>query len=211
MSIHKKIPQIEEIHQAAFMGFFGPIGVSAIFYLYVSLDFLDDVTDHGTIRPDAERLKNVMHVVVWFLAMCSIVVHGLSVPMGKLGYHLPRHVSRALSTSQEVDEPYQLSRLRQFAQNPSQQLRRRNPNTRPATSTFSLGPPRAQKQSDVRGGDSPGEEPERPIIYPDTPVDGARTPNDALDRSRSSDGFEHSNGRPHAAPRFPSAVAQKDA
>jgi sodium/hydrogen antiporter len=99
MSIHKKIPHIEELHQAAFMGFFAPVGVSAIFYLYVSLDLLNAVTDQGRIRPDAEHLKDVMHVVAWFLAICSIVVHGLSVPVGKLGYHIPRHFSRALSTS----------------------------------------------------------------------------------------------------------------
>lgn len=211
MSIHKKIPQIEEVHQAAFMGFFGPIGVSAIFYLYVSLDFLNAVTDDGQVRPDAQRLKDIMYVVVWFLAICSIVVHGLSVPMGKLGYHLPRQVSRALSTSQEVDEPYQLSRLRQFAQNPAQQLRqRRNPKTRPDNSTFSLGPPRARKQSNVHDAETPSNEPERPIHFPETPIEGARTPNDALSRSRSPSARVVAEARTDSALSMPPAVAQKD-
>jgi hypothetical protein len=186
MSIHKKIPQIEEIHQAAFMGFFGPIGVSAIFYLYVSLDFLNAVTlDDGSIRPDAARLQDIMRVVVWFLAICSIVVHGLSVPMGKLGYHLPRTISQALSTSQEVDEPYQLTRLRRL-QNPAQQIRqRRNKNTPPDNSTFSLGPPRTRKQSNVHGNENSREEIVRPIRFPETPTEGPRTPSAALSRSRS--------------------------
>src|ERR1700761_9513425 len=35
LTVHKKIEEIEELQQAAFVGFFGPIGVSAIFYLYV--------------------------------------------------------------------------------------------------------------------------------------------------------------------------------
>ena len=224
MSIHKKIPQIEEIHQAAFMGFFGPIGVSAIFYLYVSLDFLNAVTidDNNTIRPDAARLQDVMHVVVWFLAICSIVVHGLSVPMGKLGYHLPRTVSRALSSQErDEEEPYQLTRLRQLAANPSQQIRqRRNPNTQPVSSTFSLGPPRTRKQSNamVEGEDrnesnSEREEPDRPIRFPETPVEGARTPNDALSRSRSPPAWERERDdgqlRPDSVLSIPNAAAQK--
>ena len=88
-AVHKKIPEIEHYQQAAFVGFFGPIGVSAIFYLYVSLDFLNQVTVQGEIREDAAYLQDVMKVVIWFLAICSIVVHGLSVPLGKLGKFTP--------------------------------------------------------------------------------------------------------------------------
>ena len=71
--MHKKIGQIEDPHQALFVGFFGPIGVSAIFYLYVSLEFLQAVTTNGDVRSDAGRLQEVMTVVIWFLAICSIV------------------------------------------------------------------------------------------------------------------------------------------
>lgn len=118
--LHKKIPQIEEVRQALFVGFFGPIGVSAIFYLYVTVDFLHQVTIDGTERHDAEVLTEVVTVVVWFLAICSIVsgvlshprlhsltvqvVHGLSIPLGKLSLYLPRTISHALSTEPE-DEP----------------------------------------------------------------------------------------------------------
>ena len=83
MLIHKKVPHIEETQQALFVGFFGPIGVSAIFYLYISIDFLDHVTVDGEVREDAAHLQDVMRVVIWFLAVCSIVVHGLSVPLGE--------------------------------------------------------------------------------------------------------------------------------
>ena len=84
-AVHKHINEIEQFQQAAFVGFFGPIGVSAIFYLYVSLDFLNQVTVDGVVREDARHLQDVMTVVIWFLAICSIVVHGVSVPIGKLG------------------------------------------------------------------------------------------------------------------------------
>lgn len=71
--LHYKIRQIEEKQQALFAGFFGPIGVSAVFYLYISLEFLKKVTVEGVVRDDAVRLAEVMNVVIWFLAICSIV------------------------------------------------------------------------------------------------------------------------------------------
>jgi len=71
--LHKKIHQIEEARQALFVGFFGPIGVSAIFYLYVSREFLRDITVNGVQREDAARLSETMLIVIWFLAICSIV------------------------------------------------------------------------------------------------------------------------------------------
>ncbi|GAB7354825.1 hypothetical protein MBLNU459_g5209t3 [Dothideomycetes sp. NU459] len=97
-ALHKKIHQIEEVRQALFVGFFGPIGVSAIFYLYVSLEFLRDITVDGVQREDAARLGETMTVVIWFLAICSIVVHGISIPLGKLGFYLPRTISAAISS-----------------------------------------------------------------------------------------------------------------
>jgi hypothetical protein len=71
--MHKLIHQIEEKRQAIFVGFFGPIGVSAIFYLYITLEFLEGITVDGVKRSDAEELGEVITVVVWFLAICSIV------------------------------------------------------------------------------------------------------------------------------------------
>ena len=72
-SFHKLIHQIEDTRQAIFVGFFGPIGVSAVFYLYISLEFLETITADGVQRKDAEQLSEVITVVVWFLAICSIV------------------------------------------------------------------------------------------------------------------------------------------
>ena len=72
--MHKHIHQIDEKRQALYVGFFGPIGVSAIFYLYITLDFLrKNITVDGEIRPDAEYLMKVVNIVVWFLVICSVV------------------------------------------------------------------------------------------------------------------------------------------
>ena len=72
-ALHWNIWQIEEKQQALFVGFFGPIGVSAVFYLYISLEFLGAITVDGVVREDAARLEDQFTVVIWFLAVCSIV------------------------------------------------------------------------------------------------------------------------------------------
>jgi len=98
LAFHKFIHQVEDMRHALFVGFFGPIGVSAIFYLYISREFLRTIEYEGEQREDAERLSELLLVVIWFLTVCSIVVHGLSIPLGKLGFYLPRTISMALSS-----------------------------------------------------------------------------------------------------------------
>ncbi|EHL03082.1 hypothetical protein M7I_1057 [Glarea lozoyensis 74030] len=46
--------------------------------LLFSLEFLETLTVDGVQRADAEHLKEVMTVVIWFLAICSIDVIDLS-------------------------------------------------------------------------------------------------------------------------------------
>jgi len=94
----KTIHQVEDFRRALFLGYFGPIGVSAIFYLYISKEFLREIVYQGAEREDAAHLSEMMDVVVWFLVLCSIVGHGLSIPLGKLGLYLPRTISTALSS-----------------------------------------------------------------------------------------------------------------
>ncbi|KAI9676500.1 MAG: hypothetical protein M1817_000658 [Caeruleum heppii] len=126
LAVHKYIPEIERLSQALFVGFFGPIGVSAIFYLYVSLEFLKHVMVDGVEREDAKRLGEVMTVVIWFLAICSIVAHGLSIPLGKLGIYLPRTFSSALeSRSEDESGPFYLRRNGQGGADGSHTPRRR--------------------------------------------------------------------------------------
>ena len=72
-AVHRFIPQIEEVRQAIFVGFFGPVGVSAIFYLYITLEFLHTMDVGGEPREDLTTLPEAVIVVVWFIAICSIV------------------------------------------------------------------------------------------------------------------------------------------
>lgn len=105
MALHSKIHQIEGFRHALFVGFFGPIGVSAIFYIYVSREFLAGITVNGQQREDAHHLSEVIVLVVWFLAICSIIVHGISIPLGKLGFYLPRTISAAISSDRTSFAP----------------------------------------------------------------------------------------------------------
>jgi len=113
LAFRKGIHQIEELRHALFVGFFGPIGVSAIFYLYISREFLREIVVEEHLREDAEHLAECIEVIVWFLVICSITVHGLSIPLGKLGFYLPRTLSTAISSertsanpsSTNIDEP----------------------------------------------------------------------------------------------------------
>lgn len=75
--MHRWIHQIQESKQAIFVGFFGPIGVSAVFYLFVSLEFIaEHLSDgNGTTRSDVKDLGETIRVIVWFLVVCSIVSH----------------------------------------------------------------------------------------------------------------------------------------
>lgn len=127
LTFHKLgfIHQIQEIRHALFVGFFGPIGVSAIFYLYITREFLVEILVDDHERSDAEDLAEITEVVVWFLIICSIFVHGLSIALGKLGFYLPRTVSTAISTerisaapsmtrgSMQADDPQALG-LREY-------------------------------------------------------------------------------------------------
>lgn len=135
LTFKKQIHQLEEWKHAAFTGWFGPIGVSAIFYLYISREFLREIEFEGHERVDAAKEMEILNVVVWFLCICSIVCHGLSVPLGKLGLYLPRTLSTAISSERASRAPSR-SRSRPTSPNngtdapsPAQSFRRRRPAT----------------------------------------------------------------------------------
>lgn len=135
VAMHKHIHQIEQLRQALFVGFFGPIGVSAVFYLYISIEFLEEITVDGVQREDVAHLQQVMYVVIWFLVICSIVVHGLSIPLGKLGIQIPRTFSNAVSSDRNSDEPAPFH-IRSFTeQSLPGILRNRHSNTASGTTT----------------------------------------------------------------------------
>ena len=72
-AMHWKIDQIKTTRDLLFTGYFGPIGVSAMFYLHISLQILHEMAEAQLERQDIGRLSEVMTIVVWFLTISSIV------------------------------------------------------------------------------------------------------------------------------------------
>ncbi|ODM23653.1 hypothetical protein SI65_01242 [Aspergillus cristatus] len=172
-AMHKSIQQIENKFQAAFVGFFGPIGVGAVFYLSVCREFLLKITVEGKVREDAQQVAEAVEVVVWFLVICSIVVHGLSIPLVKAGYHLPRTISSALSSATTHDpEPIPIANIHRThstatpIMDGSRGRRRDNPRETPQSTVFQIGGSVIRPKSPT-SHQQPGteifEEPERPV------------------------------------------------
>jgi NhaP-type Na+/H+ or K+/H+ antiporter len=72
--LHGFIWQMKAHQQALFVGFFGPIGVSAMFYLHKTLEYLETSKMAEQIGKDeVARLGQHMTVVVWVLVIASLV------------------------------------------------------------------------------------------------------------------------------------------
>ncbi|KAJ5745253.1 Cation/H+ exchanger [Penicillium odoratum] len=173
-AMHKYIHQIEDLSHAAFVGFFGPIGVGAIFYLSICRETLLEIKVNGQVREDAQQVADTAEVVVWFLAICSIIVHGLSVPVGKAGYNLPRTLSTAITaTTTEEDQPVAIQAIRHTRSTAtplesdaaSFRSRRRRQCASPNPPIFRIGRSKIPEPSpsQAQPGTGQTDEPERPV------------------------------------------------
>ncbi|RSH92828.1 hypothetical protein EHS25_008274 [Saitozyma podzolica] len=102
MVLSRWIPTLPTWREAVFAGFFGPIGVGAVFYTQVALQVLPD---DGT----RTALRDVILPVNYFLVLTSIIVHGITIPIGK-GFQQARSIT--LTRSQAgLTEADRVSRL----------------------------------------------------------------------------------------------------
>ncbi|WWD17799.1 hypothetical protein CI109_102241 [Kwoniella shandongensis] len=85
------IPSLCTMHESLFAGYFGPIGVGAVFYVQVALDVLPE---DGT----RQHLRDVILPVVYFLVLTSVVVHGVTIPLGK-GFQRARTKTLTMTNS----------------------------------------------------------------------------------------------------------------
>ncbi len=74
LALYKFIPEIKSFREALFAGWFGPMGVGAIFYVQVAMEqFHDDPTYH--------TLEYLLKPIVYFVALSSIIIHGITIPI----------------------------------------------------------------------------------------------------------------------------------
>ncbi|KAF9345841.1 hypothetical protein BGX26_002678 [Mortierella sp. AD094] len=89
------IPALTTYRDAAFAGWFGPIGVGAVFYSKVIAMYTNPEHLEHAHQPDRlERVRAVTFPVVMFLVFSSVLVHGITVPLLHLQYKYTRTWSR---------------------------------------------------------------------------------------------------------------------
>jgi hypothetical protein len=85
MAMYKLMPNtVSSWQEALFMGYFGPIGIGAVFYVEHARHLFPKLEAAET--HEEEDLLRAMGPVVYFLVLFSIVVHGLSIPALELIY-----------------------------------------------------------------------------------------------------------------------------
>ncbi|KAF9493915.1 hypothetical protein BDN71DRAFT_1449556 [Pleurotus eryngii] len=92
--LHFWVPEIMTWQEALFCGHFGePMGVGAIFISTLALTRLPKPQSPPQGQP--ELLAAVLHPIVSFVVLCSIIIHGLSIPF----FSFSRKATRSLSIS----------------------------------------------------------------------------------------------------------------
>ncbi|KAJ9079017.1 Na+/H+ antiporter [Entomophthora muscae] len=77
--------------EAIFAGWFGPIGVGAIFYAMVAIEELESYENEYRVVP-------YIFPIVSFMVLCSIVVHGVTIPIFMVGKQLKARAARPPAT-----------------------------------------------------------------------------------------------------------------
>ncbi|OCF39994.1 Na+/H+ exchanger AnNHA1 [Kwoniella heveanensis CBS 569] len=122
VGLYKFIPDIKTFREATFTGWFGPMGVGAVFISTLAKTSLPE----GDAEKDTaavDRLREVIMPITTFLVLSSIVTHGLSIPFFSLGrrvHSITYTRSRGLSMDARGDEPAWTTHARRIT--PGQQI-----------------------------------------------------------------------------------------
>ncbi|PWN47075.1 hypothetical protein IE53DRAFT_272624 [Violaceomyces palustris] len=87
----KTIPALRNWKESAFAGWFGPIGVGAVFYIQVALR---ELPEDGS----RERVRRLYTPIVLFCVFGSVLTHGITVPIAKLGPGVVRRTATLTQT-----------------------------------------------------------------------------------------------------------------
>ncbi|KAF5318279.1 hypothetical protein D9758_018587, partial [Tetrapyrgos nigripes] len=102
IALYKWIPDVKTFREAVFSGHFGPIGIGAVFISTLAAEFLSEhINEVDAEHPDGSGvsdqtrlLANTIQPISAFMVLCSITIHGLSIP----GFSLSRRIhSRTFS------------------------------------------------------------------------------------------------------------------
>ncbi|KAJ7723808.1 Sodium/hydrogen exchanger family-domain-containing protein [Mycena metata] len=95
LALYRWIPDIKTAREAIFSGHFGPIGVGAVFISTLATQVLDE-SPRSTEDAQVALLAKTIQPICAFMVLCSITIHGLSIPSFSLGRRV-HSVSRTWS------------------------------------------------------------------------------------------------------------------
>lgn len=95
LSLYKLIPAIKTWREAVFTGWFGPIGVGAIFYYSVAIESLpeDGINAHA---------RQVIKPIIYFMVLSSVIAHGITIPLFYIGTFATRTLTRTSENGNQV-------------------------------------------------------------------------------------------------------------
>ncbi|KAG1455431.1 hypothetical protein G6F56_007065 [Rhizopus delemar] len=92
MALYKFIPALRNFREALFTGWFGPIGVGAIYYYTIALEAIP------ADGPNAHA-HEVLKPVVYFMVLASVIAHGVTIPL----FHVGSFASRTLTKTSDLE------------------------------------------------------------------------------------------------------------
>ncbi|KAE9406976.1 hypothetical protein BT96DRAFT_1014388 [Gymnopus androsaceus JB14] len=95
VALYKWIPDIKTFREAIFTGHFGPMGIGAVFISTLAAEVLSS-NSSAQNNPQTVLLTRTIQPITAFMVLCSIVIHGLSIPSFSLGRRV-HSVSRTWS------------------------------------------------------------------------------------------------------------------
>lgn len=116
LALWKFIPDVKTFHEAMFTGFFGPMGVGAIFMCTYGRILLPEHVNKPPQTPN-EVLTLTIQPIVFFFVLSSVIVHGFSIPFFAFGKRAQSNFSRSLTTTTSIfpaSEPSWVNRIRRF-------------------------------------------------------------------------------------------------
>lgn len=98
------IPALATHREAAFAGWFGPIGVGAVYFTKVTAGMTnpDNLGDNPHNVDRLLRVRSIIYPIVMFLVLSSVLIHGVTVPLLHLQYKYTRTWSRKREESSHI-------------------------------------------------------------------------------------------------------------
>ncbi|KAJ6557900.1 Sodium/hydrogen exchanger family-domain-containing protein [Mycena capillaripes] len=114
VALYRWIPDIKTLREAIFSGHFGPIGVGAVFISTLATEVLLK-SPRSEEDPQVALLAKTIQPICAFMVLCSITIHGLSIPSFSLGrrvHSVSRTWSRHTTATAHAPQPDWMSHVR---------------------------------------------------------------------------------------------------